>query len=135
VGLIVDGHTYTVMSTPGIENGLDGPAAEQISMSFTPSSTTIVMRAGGVDLTLEFLSPITPEDLVRQTLPYSYLTLTAASNDGRSHEVFAYTDIDAKFVSNDWEAECQWSTTHTHDLVYHQVFLKHQTQYGEFDDL
>lgn len=93
------------------------------------------MRAGPVDLVLHFLSPVTPEDLVRQTLPYSYLTLTASSNDKTTHNVQLYTDIDAKFVSNDWESECEWNTTFEDGMIYHQVFLKHQVQYGEYDDL
>lgn len=133
VGVLVDGRPFNCMSTSGLENGLDGQA-EQISMSFTPSSTTFVMRAGPLDLTLEFLSPITPNDLVRQTLPYSYLTITAKSNDGGEHNLQLYTDIDAKFVSNDWDAQCVWNTTEKDGLIYHQVSLKHQTRYGEFDD-
>lgn len=135
VGALVDGRPFTLMSTPGVENGLDGPAGEQLSMSFTTSSTTFVMRAGPVDLTLEFLSPIVPEDLLRQTLPYTYLSISAMSNDGNSHAVQIHTDIDAKFVSNNWDAQCEWNTTVQEGLIYHQVFLKDQVPYGEFDDL
>lgn len=45
------------------------------------------MRTGAVDVTVQFLSPITPKDLVRQTLPYSYLHVSVAPNDGQSHAV------------------------------------------------
>lgn len=45
VGVLVDGQPYTAMSTPGRDNGLDGPAAEQTAMTFTPSSTAFTMRA------------------------------------------------------------------------------------------
>lgn len=93
------------------------------------------MEAGSVVITLEFLSPLTPGDLVRQTLPYSYLSIIVTSKDGKDHDTKLYTDIDARFISNNWKAQCYWNTTCSGGLIYHQASLESQDTYGEFDDL
>lgn len=81
-------------------------------MHITPTRTILNVTAGPLDLTLTFLSPIEvcarrmkclvkltilaiqPADPVLQSLPFSYLTLEASSNDGLQHQVQVYTDID-----------------------------------------
>lgn len=50
---------------------------------------------GAVQLNLTFLSPITPNDLKRQSLVFSYLNVDVASIDGKSHDVQVYSDISA----------------------------------------
>ena len=106
-----------------------------MAAQFTASRTIFEMEAGPITLTLEFLSPMTPDDLIRQSLPFSYLSITAVSSDGGEHDVKIYTDIDARFISNDWKAQSRWNTAISSGLVYHQASLLHQTTYGEFDDL
>lgn len=93
------------------------------------------MRAGPVDLTISFLSPITPDDLTRQSLPYSYLTITAESNDGEGHDVQLYTDISAKLVGNDWDAKVNWTTETSGSMVFHQIQRQEPVAFGEIDDL
>lgn len=56
---------------------------------------------GAVQLNLTFLSPITPNDLKRQSLVFSYLNVDVASIDGKSHDVQVYSDISAgEFFGN-----------------------------------
>ena len=85
--LLINGITYTWMGVPSICSPNTGRGATQLSLNLTATSTTFVMRAGPVDVTVQFLSPITPNDMVRQTLPYSYMHVSVSPNDGQSHTV------------------------------------------------
>ena len=54
------------------------------------------MEVGGVvQMTIAFLSPITPNNLQSQSLPLSYLSVSVQSTDGKSHNVQLYADISA----------------------------------------
>lgn len=70
--------------------------ANQTSFTYTSTSSVFEFDVGGL-LTLEvsFLSPIWPKDLVKQSAPVSYLSVSVASKDGREHDVQIYTDVSA----------------------------------------
>ncbi|CAE6448516.1 unnamed protein product [Rhizoctonia solani] len=68
---------------------------------FTPTRTIISSRAGPVDLVVTFLSALDTNDLVRLSLPFSYLSVSAVSNDGANHAVSVYTDITGEFLTSD----------------------------------
>jgi hypothetical protein len=46
-------------------------------------------------MTVTFLSPISPNDLKRQSLVFSYLHVDIKSKDGANHDVQLYADISA----------------------------------------
>ncbi len=48
---------------------------------------------GKVNLTAEFFSPVTPQDISAQSLQFSYVGLTASSSDGQQHSVSVYMDV------------------------------------------
>ena len=50
---------------------------------------------GLVEMNVTFMSPITPNDLKRQSLVFSYLNVEVASLDGKDHDVQVYADISA----------------------------------------
>lgn len=74
-----------------------------------------------------------PADPVNQSLPFSYLSVAAASNDGQSHTVQVYSDISAEWISGDNSLDAQWSTT-TGDVITHQVQLASQSAFTELHD-
>lgn len=49
--------------------------------------------AGKVSMNIEFLSPVFPEDLRRQSIPFSYLNVAVKSLDGGPHSVQVYADV------------------------------------------
>lgn len=54
------------------------------------------MRVGDmVEMKVKFLSPITPNDLRRQSLVFSYLDVDVESIDGKAHDIQVYADISA----------------------------------------
>ena len=110
------------------------------------------MTAGPVDLAVTFLSPvevcisidwmfgflnltfIQPTDLVKQSLPLSYLALSAVSTDGNLHNVQVYTDISAEWVSGDNSLQANWTTVSNNGLLIHQVQLTNQQIFKEISD-
>lgn len=93
------------------------------------------MTAGPTTLTITFLSPIIPSDLVLHSLPFSYLTISVKSNDGKAHSVQVYSDISAEWVSGDSTLTATWSTdSSTNGLVTHKVQLENPQVYTEHND-
>lgn len=69
-----------------------------------------------------------------QSLPFSYLAITAAANDGGSHSVQLYTDISAEWVTGDDSLEATWSSSTSGSIFTHQTQLQVQPLYTEISD-
>jgi len=101
----VDGTAFVFCGAPG--GGL--PLVSQISLALTATRSTYVLAAGGVNLTVSFLSPVDPDDLQRQCVPMSYITVTAAANDGGTHTVSVYMDISGEWAHGDVGQPISWA--------------------------
>ncbi|ORY74795.1 hypothetical protein BCR35DRAFT_306625 [Leucosporidium creatinivorum] len=103
--LRVDGQVSSWMG-----NLTDWPACINSSLSTDSYSSTFVMTDDPptVSLTATFLSPITPLDLFRQSLPFSYLQLSVASLDGKDHVVEAYSEINGLWLADDETEMLEW---------------------------
>lgn len=85
----VDNTTYVWLGDPG-----QGTAVDQKEFSYTSTRSNFVMSAGGkVQMNITFLSPVTPNDLKRQSLPFSYVNIDVMSLDGANHDVSVYSDV------------------------------------------
>ncbi|KAF2167094.1 hypothetical protein M409DRAFT_54300 [Zasmidium cellare ATCC 36951] len=105
----VDNITYTWMGAPNV-TGQTNYYVVQTGYEYTPTSSIFTLDvAGQVELTATFLSPVLPESLLQMSLPYSYLTTSVRSLDGRRHNVQLYTDISAEWVSGVRDSVAQWS--------------------------
>ena len=110
-----------------------------------------MLSAGPIDLTVNFLSPVEvigstrlteirsltppkPRDILRQSLPFSYATLSVASTDGDAHDVKLYTDISAEWVSGDNNLAVNWTTTVSDNIIIHQSQLLEQWPFSEIND-
>lgn len=95
----VDSKTYSLFGAPkGIPNC---PLASQISVNYTSTHTIVELEAGQVDFTLDFFSPVSPKNYIRQSVPFSYFTVTAQSKGGSSHNVQIMSSIDARWTGED----------------------------------
>jgi hypothetical protein len=105
----VDGKTYIWMGAP------KGYAkATQTAAEFTSTSSIFTIRADNkVSIKVSFLSPVTPNDLKRQSLIFSYMQVEVSSIDGSDHEVQIYTDISAGMDQEFFQNPCIV-------LMYHQ---------------
>ncbi len=72
-----------------------------------------------------------PADFVKQSLPFSYLSVTAAPNDGGSHTVQVYTDISAEWITGNNSLVANWTTTASDSAVIHQTQLVQQQPFVE----
>jgi hypothetical protein len=106
VGLVkVDGATYTWCGAPSENFTL----ATQTNLVVTATQSTYTLTAGPVTLTVNFFSPVDPKNLQRQSVPMSYVTVSAVANDGNSHAVSVYADISAEWAHGDDNAEVSWA--------------------------
>ncbi|EJD38414.1 DUF1793-domain-containing protein [Auricularia subglabra TFB-10046 SS5] len=103
------------------------------TMGFTATSSKFTLTAGPVTFVYTFLSPVNPTDLLRQSLPFAYMTVTAVSTDGGSHSVQVYTDISAEWASGDNSKTVTWSTSQG-GIFTHQVQLQTQSPFTEAND-
>lgn len=86
----VDGIMYAWMGLPGTV------AVNQTAYEYTSTKSIFTMDVdGAVQLTITFLSPITPHDFKRQSLVFSYMYVEVVSVDGDSHDVQLYSDTSA----------------------------------------
>ncbi|KAF8885594.1 hypothetical protein BD779DRAFT_1646537 [Infundibulicybe gibba] len=125
----IDGVTWEWLgNSPGNKTTL-------VKAEITPTRTILTLTAGPMQLEATFLSPVEPTDLVRQSFPFIYMSLTAKATDGASHSVQVYSDISAEWVSGDSGNTVNWSTTPGNDFVYHQAQRASPASMQEINDL
>ncbi|KAH7107099.1 DUF1793-domain-containing protein [Auriculariales sp. MPI-PUGE-AT-0066] len=119
----VDGVSYRAMGQVNLPNV---QVAQQVSVDYSGTSSIFTMRVGPIDLTYTFISPIDPSDLVKFSMPFSYLLITASSNDGNAHNVQLYQDITAEWVNEDRTIPMQWKTRMTPAIGGDDALITHQ---------
>lgn len=133
----IDGTSYLFMGDPkivlNVPNGNHGKphtlkdfprALDQTALHTSPTRSRFELQGGGVGLVVEFLSPVEPNDLKRQSIPMSYVTVTARSIDGQSHDVQLYLDISGEWCSGDDKQQITWIPTHSKGMRAWTVELK-----------
>jgi hypothetical protein len=113
----IDGTPYLFSGAPALPNGPTLTVMNQTSLEVTATRSIYVLNAGGVNLTVTFFSPVDPENLQRQCVPFSYITMQAASTDGDSHSVEVYFDISGEWAHGDTAQDLSWSQTTTSATV------------------
>jgi hypothetical protein len=100
----VDGKAYVLMGKP------DAPTTlmTQSSLSLSPTRTFVTLGAAGINVTLEFISPVETTDLSRQSMPLGYIRAQAVSTDGGSHAVNLYFDITGEWAHGDSTVPVVW---------------------------
>lgn len=105
---VPNGNNGTPSTTAGFERGLS-----QTLLEVTPTRSRFHLEGGGVGLVAEFLSPVEVGDLQRQSIPMSYVLVTASSLDGKAHSVQVYADITGEWCSGDTSQLITWAPYHT----------------------
>ena len=113
----IDGTPYLFAGAPSLPSGPTLTVMNQTSLEVTATRSIYVLSGGGVDLTVTFLSPVDPNNLQRQSVPLSYITMQAASTDGNSHSVEVYFDISGEWAHGDTTQDLSWSQTTTSSTV------------------
>ncbi|KAF2233101.1 putative glutaminase [Viridothelium virens] len=92
----VDKETYNLFGVPSPASGTKSGTLQK--GSYTSTHTVFEIAAGNALFTLDFFSPVSGDDYVRQSLPFSYLTITATGSNGQSPTVSVYSDIDSTWT-------------------------------------
>src|SRR5690348_13332197 len=96
----VDGKNYRFLGAPG-RRRQPIPALQEVSHTITPTRTIVVMNNPEIELRVEFMTPVFPDDMKVMARPVTYLTWTAKSRDGRPHDVELYFDAAGTLATND----------------------------------
>ncbi|KAL8689069.1 MAG: hypothetical protein Q9218_005177, partial [Villophora microphyllina] len=86
----IGGQTFSLLGVSDLPSGVQ--PATVLSAEYTSTHSVFTLTAGNATLKLDFLSPVSPSNYIRQSLPFSYMTVSA-SNTGRA-SVQVYADID-----------------------------------------
>jgi hypothetical protein len=113
----IDGTPFLFLGNPGSPTAYPFATLRQTSVTVTATKSEFVLRQAGVELTVTFLSPVTPGDLRRQSQPLSYLAVTARSTDGKPHKVGIYFDISGEWASGDSGRPIGWAQQSTAGVV------------------
>jgi hypothetical protein len=106
----IDGVPHLFAGSPG---DLVPAAMRQIACEVTASRSVFVFEAAGMRLTVTFFSPVDPNDLRRQCVPFSYVAVQAASSDGADHDVSVHLDISAEWAHGDSGRSVTWQRHRT----------------------
>jgi hypothetical protein len=107
VGLArIDGKVFRFMG----KEPSDLPVMTQTARHVGPTMTMYVFEAGGVELTLAFVTPALPENLDLLSSPLTYVMCGIKAHDGRTHEVGQYLDAAAEIAVNQPSQQVVWSS-------------------------
>ncbi|PHH67709.1 hypothetical protein CDD80_590 [Ophiocordyceps camponoti-rufipedis] len=128
----VDGKAFNWMGDAPVK----APNVDQVSLEYTSTKTTFIMNVDGkVQLKAEFLSPVYPDDLRRQSITSSYLQVSARSLDGRPHNVQIYCDVSGEWASGDTSAVIQWESGTRDNVRYHKFHRKDQQVFKDINEI
>lgn len=107
----VNGETYTLFGVPNAISNTT--AATTGAVTYTSSHTLVDLTAGGVKFTLDFFSPVLPgtRDYARQSLPYSYLTVNAASTSSKFSNVQILSAIDQTWTAQNGASNLNYTAS------------------------
>lgn len=90
----VGDQTFSLLGLPTPPSGVR-PAVVN-NAQYTSTHTIFTLSAGNATIKLDFLSPVSPSDYIRQSLPFSYLTISASNAGGAAVQIYA--DIDESWT-------------------------------------
>lgn len=127
----VGGVTYYCLSeVDGVSNAT---AATQTGIEFTATHTIITLTAAEATVTLDFFSPVSPSNYIRQSLPYSYLTVNVSSSSAQDIQIFSGVDDSWSGISGDLLADVQ--TGNDGETVFFNVSNPSETVFTENDQM
>ncbi|KAJ5342586.1 hypothetical protein N7541_011710 [Penicillium brevicompactum] len=126
----VDGQAYSLMGVPESDDKLIRPAKVRRA-EFTATHTVFDLVAGPVAVTLDFLSPVSPSNYLRQSLPFSYLTVHVS--ESRGHNIQVYSDIDARWTGRESRSLCDFEAVD--GLAIYSLRVEDAALYEEADDM
>lgn len=104
--------------TDGDQKEVFAGTATQNSVSLSATQTHYSFTAGPVNLDLQFVAPLLPDDLDLLSRPIDYINYQVTSNDRDKHNVQLYFEITPQWAVNDVSQEVQVSKGETGNIEY-----------------
>ena len=120
--------TYSLLGVPDALDGVTGATTN--SAEFTSTHTIFNLTTGDATISLDFFSPVSPSNYLRQSLPFSYLTISVSSPSSASVQV--YVDIDETWTGQNTATASQFTDTDT--LSAFQLSVNGAYTYSELND-
>ena len=112
------------------------PALPQTSVEVLPTSTIYSFTGEGLHVTLNFMTPSLPDDLMIYSRPVTYVTWTSQATDGKEHNVVVSFEASAVITVNTAKEEVVHARQDVGSLAVLKVGSKDQPVLGvKGDDL
>ncbi|KAK6837141.1 protein of unknown function DUF1793 [Aspergillus parasiticus SU-1] len=125
----IDGETYSLMN--GKNSGDDILPAVVSSAEYTSTHSIFTLSAGSVTVTLDFFSPVSPFNHLRQSLPFSYLTVSLSAASSSSIQI--YSSIDDRWVGKQDNTDRNFQMKGTTAIF--SLGINNSTLYEERNDM
>jgi len=137
----VDGTTYSLFGVP--RPGDNIKPGTLTSADFSATHSTFTVTANDVKFVLDFFSPVSPHNYTRQSMPFSYLTVSTSSLNNETPSVQIYSDMDNSWVGQFGDGDginlsWDWNETQETTQAVTQVFSLSQVgtaNYSEEEDM
>lgn len=109
-------------------------AATQTGIKFTATHTIVTLSAGdAATVTVDFFSPVSPDNYIRQSFPYSYVTVNVTGSSTHDIQIFSGVDDTWSGFSGALKASVQKGDDG--ESVYFNISDPSQTLYAENDQM
>lgn len=92
--------------------------ATQTKVAMSATKTDYHFSCGPVDLKVQFVSPLLPDDLDLMSRPVNYINYQAISNDGKAHEAQVYFETTPEWAVNETFQEVVVTKGETGQISY-----------------
>lgn len=87
---------------------LEPEALEQTDLTVEPVTTRYTFQGEGIELQVQFTTPLLLDDLELLSRPVTYLTFHVRSLDGQPHDVKIYIDVTGEWCVNTPDQQVTW---------------------------
>ncbi|MCV4231013.1 DUF4965 domain-containing protein [Virgibacillus sp. LDC1] len=87
---------------------LEPEALEQIDLTVEPLTTRYTFQGEGIELQVEFTTPLLLDHLDLLSRPVTYVTVQVRSMDGRAHDVKIYFDVTGEWCVHTPDQQVTW---------------------------
>lgn len=112
VGLaIIDGKPKRFMGKAALQDQSEFPEPEalvQTDVTVEPVTTRYTFQGGGIELNVQFTTPLLLDDLDLLSRPVTYVTFQVRSIDGESHQVKIYFDVTGEWCVHTPDQQVAW---------------------------
>ena len=126
--ITVDGKTYRFLGHPASGDTSRGDAmpATQQWVSVNATQTIYEFQCGGLNLKVNFTSPLLLNDLAILSRPVSYVSFRMQSNDGTAHTAQVYFGVSGRLAVNKPDQELVTAKGHAGKLLFLKAGTKEQ---------